>query len=105
MQQTDCMGRRPADGTLLTPRAQSGGRSPVLDIGRRDFITLLGGAALAWPPAARAPQAAIPLVGVLGAQTPELFAGPLRALPQGLIQSGYLEHPHVTVDYRLAHSQ
>jgi hypothetical protein len=57
-------------------------------IGRRDFITLLGGAAGAWPLAAGAQQAAVPVVGVLSAEWPNLFSDRLRAFHDGLRETG-----------------
>ena len=68
---------------------------------RREFIALLGGAA-AWPLAAGAQQAAVPVVGVLSAEWPNLFSDRLRAFHDGLRETGYVEGRNLAIEYRWA---
>jgi putative ABC transport system substrate-binding protein len=79
--------------------------SASLPLQRRAFIAVLGGAAAAWPLAARAQQPAMPVVGFLDPTSSDTFENRLRGFRQGLKDTGYVEGENVAIIYRFAENQ
>ena len=77
----------------------------MLDLRRRQFLTLLGGAAAVWPLAARGQQPAMPVIGLLDSRSPEALTDRLRGFRRGLKDTGYVEGENVSIEYRWAENQ
>jgi putative ABC transport system substrate-binding protein len=77
----------------------------AISIGRRQFISAMGGAAVGWPLAARAQQPAMPVIGVLGSASATAYEERLMRIGQGLAERGFTEGRNVAMDYRWAEGQ
>ena len=76
----------------------------TVSIGRRELLAVLGGAAAAWPLAARAQQPGMPVIGLLETRSPDVISDRLRRFRQGLKDTGYVEGENVTIVYDWAES-
>src|SRR4051812_46410143 len=74
-------------------------------IGRREFMTLFGGAAASWPMAASAQQAAMPVIGTLYGVSAAEWAGRMAGFRRGLSEAGFVDGRNVAIDYRWAEGQ
>src|SRR5262249_12396645 len=83
----------PAVADVCYPLGRTHGRDGAVK--RREFITLLGGAAAAWPLAVRGQQPTIPIVGYVHSDSPQTVAGLLAAFREGLSETGYVEGQNV----------
>ena len=77
----------------------------VIEIGRRQFLSALGGAAVAWPFAVRAQQAAMPVVGFLSSGSLAAYVELLKSFREGLGETGFVEGRNVAIEYRWADGQ
>jgi ABC-type uncharacterized transport system substrate-binding protein len=77
----------------------------AIGIGRREFLSAVGGAAVTWPLVARAQQTALPVIGYLHIASPAPYAQLTTAFLQGLKEAGYIEGQNVSIEYRWAEGQ